>query len=227
MLEISGLQAGYGDGIVLHGLSLQVKPGECLGIMGRNGVGKTSLLKAIMGLLPAKAGRISWQGQTISKQETFSIARLGIGYVPQGREIFADLTVEENLMLGARGRPIDGAFTHFPSLLAKRHAAGGSLSGGQQQQLAIARVLVATPGLILLDEPSDGVQPSIVEDIAGVLLALRQETRITMLLVEQDITSVLRLCDRVVIMESGNIIAEHASAALRANPRLIERELAL
>jgi ABC-type branched-subunit amino acid transport system ATPase component len=227
MLDIAGLVAGYGEGTVLEHLSLTLRRGESLGIMGRNGVGKTSLLKSIMGLLPARSGDIRWLGESITRSEPFAIARRGIGYVPQGREIFSDLSVADNLRLAARGRPINAAFQFFPALAQKREALGGSLSGGQQQQLAIARVLIAEPKLLLLDEPSDGVQPSIVAEIGETLAAIRTERQIGMILVEQDIDLVLKLCDRVLVMEGGAFIAEHAAIALRLDPGLIERELAL
>jgi ABC-type branched-subunit amino acid transport system ATPase component len=227
MLEIADLVAGYGEGIVLDRISLTLQPGESLGIMGRNGVGKTSLLKSIMGLVPARSGSIRWQGKTIERCQPFEIARRGIGYVPQGREIFGELTVEDNLRLAARGRPIEAAFRHFQALAQKRGVSGGSLSGGQQQQLAIARVLLAEPDLMLLDEPSDGVQPSIVAEIGETLGVLRQASGMAMILVEQEINLVLKLCDRVVVMEAGAIVAEHPVSMLRDDPKRIERELAL
>jgi ABC-type branched-subunit amino acid transport system ATPase component len=228
MLEIDGLIAGYGEGIVFDGLSLTLRAGEALGVMGRNGVGKTTLLKAIMGLVRARAGRILFQSEDIARRQPFEIARRGIGYVPQGREIFADLTVAENLDLANQHRrDLATAFAAFPALEAKREAMGGSLSGGQQQQLAIARVLLAEPSLMLLDEPSDGVQPSVVAEIGERLGAIRKERGMAMILVEQDADLVLSLCDRVIFMEEGRIVAEHKVEALRADPQLIETAMAL
>ncbi len=228
MLEIENLVAGYGQGTVIDGISLSLAKGEALGVMGRNGVGKTALLKAIMGLLPPRVGRIRFQNEDIAGREPFEIARRGIGYVPQGREIFADLTVSDNLALANRsGRPIDAVLEAFPALRGKLDAMGASLSGGQQQQLAIARVLLAEPSLILLDEPSDGVQPSVVEEIGETLLEMRKSRNLALILVEQDADLVLRLCDRVIFIEEGRIIAEHSADALRADRFLVETTMAL
>lgn len=228
MLEINDLTAGYGQGTVLDRLSLHVAEGEALGVMGRNGVGKTTLLKAIMGLLPPRSGSIRFRSETISGRQPFEIARRGIGYVPQGREIFAELTVEENLALVRQKKAGTArAFEAFPALAGKRLALGGSLSGGQQQQLAIARVLIAEPKLLLLDEPSDGVQPSVVAEIGETLAGLRKAAGLAMILVEQDAALVLSLCDRVVFLEESSIHATYPAAALRANPELIETAMAL
>jgi ABC-type branched-subunit amino acid transport system ATPase component len=228
MLEISQLVAGYGGGVVLDGLSLSLREGEALGVMGRNGVGKTTLLRAIMGLSPPRSGTVHLYGKSLARLEPFAIARAGIGYVPQGREIFADLTVEENLALANRARrDTSEVFEDFPALQEKRFAAGGSLSGGQQQQLAIARVLLAAPKLMLLDEPSDGVQPSVVEEIGETLLRVRRRTGMGMILVEQEPDLVLKLCDRVIFLEAGHIVAEYDSERLKAEPRLIEQAMAL
>jgi urea ABC transporter ATP-binding protein UrtE len=228
LLEIEGLVAGYGEGVVFDGLSLSLAKGKALGVMGRNGVGKTTLLKAIMGLVRPRAGSITFAGEDIAGKPPFKIARRGIGYVPQGREIFADLTVADNLELAnQRRRGLDEAFAAFPALEAKREAMGGSLSGGQQQQLAIARVLLAEPALMLLDEPSDGVQPSVVEEIGERLAAIRKQRGMAMILVEQDIDLVLSLCDRVAFMEEGRIVATHDATALRDDPRIIETVMAL
>jgi ABC-type branched-subunit amino acid transport system ATPase component len=228
MLEIASLVAGYGQGTVIDGLSFALSAGESLGVMGRNGVGKTTLLKAIIGLLPPRSGNIRFKGEDIAGREPFEIARRGIGYVPQGREIFGDLTVEDNLTLANRkGRPLDAAFEAFPALRDKRTALGSSLSGGQQQQLAIARVLLAEPSLLLLDEPSDGVQPSVVEEIGETLARVKTARAMAMILVEQDVDLVLALCNRVIFLEEGRIVADYGVAALRADPRLIETAMAL
>ncbi len=227
MLELISLTSGYGGGTVLDQLSLTVGPSEALGVMGRNGVGKTTLLKTIMGLVPPRAGLMRFDGVEIGRR-SLSLSPAWHRLCAAGREIFADLTVAQNLSLALRpGVSLEPAYAAFPALRQKADALGGSLSGGQQQQLAIARVLLAEPKLILLDEPSDGVQPSVVAEIGETLAALRGERPIAMILVEQDAELVLRLCDRVVVMEEGRIVAEHSAGALRADPALLETVLAL
>ncbi len=226
LLEIEGLCAGYGTGTVIEDLSLRLRAGEVLGLLGRNGVGKTTLLKTLMGMIPPRAGRIFFAGADIAGWQNYRIARHGIGYVPQGREIFADFTVLENLRLGNLDRDdFSDIFTLFPDLAERRHERAGSFSGGQQQQLAIARALVAGPKLLLLDEPSEGVQPSIVAEIAEKLAAITRERGMSIVLVEQNIDMALGLCGRIAFMEGGRIAEEHNTAALRADPAPIERYL--
>ncbi len=227
-LRVEALVAGYGGGVVIDGLALVVAAGETVAILGRNGVGKTTLLRTIMGLNRPKAGTIHFSGERIDGREPFEIARAGIGYVPQGREIFAELTVEENLLLGDLKAPgVDDIYAIFPALAEKRRTAGGRLSGGQQQQLAIGRALMGKPKLLLLDEPSEGIQPSIVAELAEILASTVGERGMGLVLVEQNIDMALKLATRVDFMDQGRVVASDTVAALRASPRLIEEHMAL
>lgn len=227
-LTIDGLVAGYGQGVVLERLSLSVASGEAVALMGLNGAGKTTLLKTVMGLVRARAGTIDFGGERIEHRLPFEISRRGIAYVPQGREIFGDLTVEDNLLLGdlKAGRP-EEAYALFPALRDKRRAAAGSLSGGQQQQLAVARALMAHPKLLLLDEPSEGIQPSTVQDIATILGRIVAERGMGLVLVEQNIDMVLALTSRVIFIQHGHAAASESVSALRADPQLVETRLGL
>ncbi|MEZ5926489.1 MAG: ABC transporter ATP-binding protein [Hyphomicrobiaceae bacterium] len=227
-LKVEGVVAGYGGGVVIDDLSFAVAPGETVAILGRNGVGKTTLLRTIMGLRRPKRGTITFAGKRIDQREPFEIARSGIGYVPQGREIFAELTVEENLLLGnLRATGADEIYAIFPALAEKRRIQAGRLSGGQQQQLAIGRALMARPRLLLLDEPSEGIQPSVVGEIAGVLGRIVRESAMAIVLVEQNIEMALGLASRADLIDHGRIVASESTATLRANPHLIEQHMAL
>jgi urea ABC transporter ATP-binding protein UrtE len=227
-LTIEGLVAGYGGGVVLDGLSLSVADGEAVAILGRNGAGKTTLLRTVMGLNRPKAGAIRFGAKRIDGREPFEIARAGIGYVPQGREVFADLTVEENLILGdLKAADADDIYTVFPALAEKRKTQGGRLSGGQQQQLAIGRALMGRPRLLLLDEPSEGIQPSIVAELVEILGRIVRERKMGLILVEQNIDMAIALATRIDLMDQGQVVASDTAAALKANPRLIEEHMAL
>ncbi|MBN8997788.1 MAG: ABC transporter ATP-binding protein [Rhizobiales bacterium] len=227
-LVVSDLVAGYGGGVVLEGLSLDVPAGKSVALLGRNGVGKTTLLKTIMGLIHPKSGSITFAGHRIDRREPFQVARAGIGYVPQGREVFADLTVEENLLLGdLTASDADAVYAIFPALAEKRNSAGGRLSGGQQQQLAIGRALMAKPKLLLLDEPSEGIQPSVVDEIATILARTVKTEGMALLLVEQNVEIALRLTEQVCFIDQGRVVASETAAALRASPALIETHMAL
>jgi ABC-type branched-subunit amino acid transport system ATPase component len=227
-LDIVDAVAGYGEGTVLDGLSLTVEAGEAIALVGRNGAGKTTLLRLIMGLLPLRAGALRYGGASLAGMPTFAIARLGIGYVPQGREIFAELTVEENLRLGNLAAPdAEAAFKLFPSLAGRHAEPAGALSGGQQQQLAIARALMGRPGLLLLDEPSEGIQPSVVAEITAALTAVAARTGMGLVLVEQDMDMALQLATRFVFIETGRIVATHLRHEVVADAGLLERHLAL
>ena len=227
-LVVENLVAGYGQGTVLDGLSLTLAPGEALALIGRNGAGKTTLLKTIMGLVRPRSGAIRFGGTRIDHRAPFEVSRRGIAYVPQGREIFVDLTVEENLLLGnLDASDAAEAFAIFPALVGRRKDAAGGLSGGQQQQLAIGRALMAHPQVILLDEPSEGIQPSIVLEITAILRRIAGERGMGLILVEQNIDMVLALCDRAVFIERGRTVGEAATAALRADPALIEQHLTI
>jgi urea ABC transporter ATP-binding protein UrtE len=227
-LRIEGLVAGYGGGVVIDNLSFSVAHGETVALLGRNGVGKTTLLRTIMGLNRPKGGTIRFAGMRIDNREPFEIARSGIGYVPQGREIFQELTVEENLLLGnLKASGADEIYAIFPALAEKRRTQGGRLSGGQQQQLSIGRALMGKPRLLLLDEPSEGIQPSVVGEIAVILGRIARETGMAMVLVEQNIEMALGLASRADFMDNGRIVATENVATLRANPQLIEKHMAL
>lgn len=232
-LSLAGVVAGYGQGTVLNGVDLDVGDGERVGLLGRNGAGKTTLMRVLMGLVPARAGEIGFGGRPIRALETFRIARLGLAYVPQGREIFADFSVEQNLLLGCiaqagrAGRDLSPAFEAFPWLHARRGERAGSLSGGQQQQLAIGRAIVARPRLLLLDEPLEGVQPSVVDEIVDALARLCDASGMGLLLVEQNVDVVLALCGRVAFIESGEVRESLPSEAVRGDTLRLERYLGL
>lgn len=231
MLAINSINQYYGQSHILWNLSLNLKQGTCGCLIGRNGVGKTTLLKCITGLLPIKDGAISLNGYDINKLATEARARNGIGYVPQGREIFPLLTVEENLRisLGARkdkARFIPGLiYELFPVLKEMKHRRGGDLSGGQQQQLAIGRALVLDPKLLILDEPTEGIQPNVVRDIGEVIRKLNRELGLTVLLVEQKLPFARRVADDFFIMEKGSVVATGPITNL--NDGLVQRYLSV
>ncbi|URN96373.1 MAG: urea ABC transporter ATP-binding subunit UrtE [Candidatus Pristimantibacillus lignocellulolyticus] len=214
MLSVKQIESGYGESIILRDVSIEVKPGQVVCIMGRNGVGKSTLTKTIMGALKSRTGSISYNNQDITKLPPYERSRLGIGYVPQGREIFAQLTVQENLLLGleANGSVKDGvpqsAIEKFPVLPSMYSRKGGDLSGGQQQQLAFARALASKPKLLLLDEPTEGIQPSIVQDIQDVIRGIKSQGDTAILLVEQSIDFVKSVADYYYIIEKGSIVSE-------------------
>ncbi len=231
MLKIDNVNQHYGQSHILWGLSMEVREGTCGCLIGRNGVGKTTLLKCITGLLPITDGQILFNGKDISKLTPEARARTGIGYVPQGREIFPQLTVEENLKisLGARKDRIsqvpDHIYELFPVLLEMRHRRGGDLSGGQQQQLAIGRALGLDPKLLILVEPTEGIQPNIVRDIGDVIRRLNSELGITVLLVEQKLPFARRVADDFFIMEKGSIQA--AGPIDDLNDELVQKYLSV
>jgi branched-chain amino acid transport system ATP-binding protein len=222
MLEAENLHAGYGTVPVLTGVDLAVAGGEFVGILGHNGMGKTTLLKTLIGILPVTRGRLRLAGQDITRMAPHARARLGLGYVPQGREIFPGLSVMDNLRFAAaaRGRvdplALEAALEAFPRLRPLLERAGGALSGGEQQLLALARCLVQQPRLLLLDEPTEGIQPSIIEEIAQKLAEFRQDRGLTMILVEQNLDFIKGLSDRVLIIQKGRIVREVAPEQLDA-----------
>ncbi|MGZ8225461.1 MAG: urea ABC transporter ATP-binding subunit UrtE [Methylococcaceae bacterium] len=229
MLKIEGLNQFYKQSHTLWDIDLEIPQGACLCLMGRNGVGKTTLLQCIMGLLPIASGSILLEGQDISKLPAESRAPLSVGFVPQGREIFSLLTVEENLKTGLGARK-DGlkeiperVFEIFPVLKQMLHRRGGDLSGGQQQQLAIGRALVIEPTLLILDEPTEGIQPNIVKEIGDIIVRLNKEHGLTVLLVEQKLHFARRVTDRFTIMEKGRLVAGGAIDQL--NDSIIQRYL--
>ncbi len=213
VLELSGLTATYGEGLVLHGIDLTAKKGRVTCLVGRNGVGKSTTLRAIMGLIKTPSGSIKLDGEDITRLSTDARAHRGIGYVPQGREIFPQITVEENLLLGLEAnkavKSIDPEiFTLFPILKEFLPRKGGDLSGGQQQQLAIARALVAKPKLLILDEPTEGIQPSIIQDIGHVIRQLVEHGGPTIFIVEQYLEFVMEIADDYYVMDKGSIIMQ-------------------
>jgi urea transport system ATP-binding protein len=221
MLTVQGLSVSYGESRILWDVHLHVPQGQVVCLMGRNGVGKSTLLKSIMGLFRARTGSILFDGQDLAALSPEERARQGIGYAPQGREIFPSLTVLENLLVGlvARGQRNgsipEEVFRLFPVLKTMLTRKGGVLSGGQQQQLAIARALVTRPRLLLLDEPTEGIQPSIILEIEEVVRRIREEGKISVLLVEQYLEFAKRLADSYAIMEKGSIVSEGTMRELR------------
>ena len=222
MLEVRGLNQSYGESHILWDASLKVEAGSCTCLMGRNGVGKTTLLRSLMGLVPVKTGSIEFDGRTITNATPYQRARAGIGFVPQGREIFARLSVEENLRMGLAtqpaGTPIPPElFELFPVLKQMLHRRGGDLSGGQQQQLAIARALAAKPKLLVLDEPTEGIQPSIIKDIGRVIRMLADRGDMAILLVEQYYDFAQELADDYLVMERGEVLARGRGKDMEAD----------
>jgi urea transport system ATP-binding protein len=222
MLQIEGLNQYYGSSHILRDVNLEVAAGSCACLMGRNGVGKTTLLQCIMGVLPARSGHIFLEGKDLLPLPVERRAALGIGYVPQGRQIFPLLTVRENMELslpmrrdGLRSIP-SFIFDFFPVLGEMLHRRGGDLSGGQQQQLAIARALVLEPRLLILDEPTEGIQPNIVRDIAETNRRLKAQMGLTVLLVEQKVPFARRMADAYMIMDRGHIVAQGSMQGLDA-----------
>ena len=213
MLSMSGVNQYYGGSHILRDVDLQAEAGQITVVLGRNGVGKTTLLKSLMGLVPIRTGSIALGGQALEKATPFERARAGLGYVPQGREIFARLTVEENLLMGLAGKPAgtplpQEIFEWFPVLHEMRKRRGGDLSGGQQQQLAIGRALAAGPKVLVLDEPTEGIQPSIIKDIGRVIRKLADQGAMAIVLVEQYYDFARELADSYIVMERGSVLAQ-------------------
>ena len=219
MLGVESLHAGYGDIPVLTGVSFTVAPGSFVGILGHNGMGKTTLLKTLVGILPATAGEIRFEGQPITRLSCDRRVRRGIGYVQQGRGIFPGLSVRDNLRFasvaaGRRAAALDAVLAEFPRLAPLLDRPGGALSGGEQQLLALARALVQQPRILLLDEPTEGIQPSIIEEIVDRLRGIRTSRGLTVLLVEQNVDFVKALSDRVLLIGKGTITREVAATDL-------------
>ena len=222
MLKVEGINQYYGGSHILRNVGFEAKLGEVTVVLGRNGVGKTTLLKSLMGVVPVKTGSVRLDGQPITRDTSYERARKGIGYVPQGREIFGRLTVEENLRMGLAykpaGTPIPAElFELFPVLKQMLHRRGGDLSGGQQQQLAIARALAAGPKLLILDEPTEGIQPSIIKDIGRVIRMLADRGTMAIVLVEQFYDFAAELADQYLVMERGEVIQRGRGADMEAD----------
>jgi branched-chain amino acid transport system ATP-binding protein len=232
ILAVDGVFTAYGLSQVLFGVSLEVAAGECVCLLGRNGVGKTTTIRSVMGLTPPREGRVVWKGQDIAGRQPYQIAALGIGFVPEDRRIFADLTVWENLDVAARSRggttawTIERVFDLFPQLRELVDRQGGFLSGGEQQMLTIARTLMGNPELLLLDEPSEGLAPLVVDHLKEQIARLKQDG-LTILLAEQNVDFCLDLADRVYVLEKGRIRYEGTAASFREDESIRAQYLAL
>ena len=213
MLNVANLEVGYGQSTVIRDLNFSLEKNQTIAIMGRNGMGKTTLFKSLIGVLPSNSGSISLDETEVSDMESYLRVKHGIAYVPQGRMIFPSLSVKENIETGlewTKSKKIpEDIFALFPVLHDMRNRKGGNLSGGQQQQLAIARALVTNPKVLLLDEPTEGIQPSIIKDIADVLNEIRELRKISIIVSEQVLHFALAVADRILVMESGNIVFEN------------------
>jgi urea transport system ATP-binding protein len=220
MLQVKDVFVSYGQSEALHGVSFEAARNEIVAIMGRNGMGKTTLFKALMGVLPVKGGAIELDGADVSKDESFRRVAKGLAYVPQGRQIFSSLSVEENIRTGMeqiKSRRIpDEIYALFPVLYEMRNRKGGNLSGGQQQQLAIARALVSEPKVLLLDEPTEGIQPSVIKDIARALHEIRKLREITIVVSEQVLSFAMDVADRLFVIEGGRLVHESPRDAIDA-----------
>jgi branched-chain amino acid transport system ATP-binding protein len=232
LLAISGLEAGYGEAQVLFGIDLVVREGEVVSLMGRNGMGKTTTVLALMGLLPLTAGSITFDGRRIAGEPPFRIAQAGIGLVPEGRQIFPTLTVEENLVATAAprgGRPgwtLEQIYTFLPRLADRRRHWGDQLSGGEQQMLAIGRALMTNPRLLVLDEATEGLAPLIRKEIWDRLAALKRDG-LSILVIDKTVDALMQLCDRHLILEKGRVAWQGTSAALAADPEARDRYLSV
>ncbi|MDQ3661041.1 MAG: ABC transporter ATP-binding protein [Actinomycetota bacterium] len=227
MLRLEDVHAGYGPTTVLRGFNLDVADKQTVAVLGRNGVGKTTALRAITGILPLQRGTITFDGKDLSRLPVHERSRRGIAYVPQGRDIFPGLTVLDNLRVAAYGsrqqnweEQLDAMFADFPVLAEKSNARGGSLSGGQQQILALARALMTSPRILLLDEPSEGIQPSILDQIADTLRTVNEQRGIPVLLVEQNLDFVFRLATRVHLVDKGQVVRELSTEELLGDKEL-------
>ena len=231
MLRLNDVHVHIGKLHILQGVNLEVKPGECAALLGRNGVGKTTTLRAIMGLARKSAGTVEFDGFDLAQCEPHEVPRRGVGYVPQGRGIFPGLTVQENLTIGLPSRRGDPereqyVFGCFPRLKERLRQAGSTLSGGEQQMLAIARCLMMRPKLIILDEPTEGIMPRLVSQIRREIHRINQ-SGVSILLVEQNVETALRLCPRVFLMEKGTVVYSGAAQELKAQPEIVHRYLGL
>jgi branched-chain amino acid transport system ATP-binding protein len=230
LLRVSALVAGYGPVRILHQVELSVAPSQRWAVLGRNGVGKTTLLKAIMGLADVAQGAIQWDGQDITGWTTRQRAMAGLGYVPQTRDIFPSLSVAENLVAGLKGRPrkcIDEAYELFPRLAQRRDNAGTQLSGGEQQMLSVARTLLGQPRLLLLDEPLEGLAPIICQELMQAFERLARDHSVAVVLVEQKTDAALRFAQQALILDRGAVVHTGTSAQLSAQPSLLEQHVGL
>lgn len=227
MLSAIDLVSGYYGTPVVRGVNLEVEAGEIVALMGRNGAGKTTLLRTLMGLIPAQSGSVYLDGRDVTRKPAYFRARAGMGYVPQGRQVFPALSVRDNLLVGAKGhtrkaveREIERVLESFPALRAKVSDVGGSLSGGQQQMLAIARALIPSPRVLLLDEPCEGLQPSIIEELLVILRPIAHGRRLAVLLVEQNLEFAANLAGRAYLMNKGEIVHQLDAATVAVDKGL-------
>lgn len=225
MLEIRNLSAGYGSGLALDDVSFTVAPGEVVAVLGTNGAGKTTLMRCLSGLLPIRGGTMTWQGRDLVGAKPWARATLGLGHVPEGRQVFPDMTVEEHLVMAARhardaDSPFDRDFVYelFPRLREREHQTGGTLSGGEQQMLALGRALMLRPELLLLDEPSHGLAPVVVEQISDMIARIAQH--VTVLLVEQNLLLPRRIAERAVVLERGVVALEGPAQEILSGQRI-------
>jgi urea transport system ATP-binding protein len=220
MLEIADYHVAYGQSEVLHGLNVNVAPNEIVAIMGRNGMGKTTLMKALMGIIPAKTGSVRMNGAELGAMKSYERVAKGLAYVPQGRMIFSTMTVQENIETGlvasGESKVPGDIYELFPVLLEMKGRRGGNLSGGQQQQLAIARALATKPKVLLLDEPTEGIQPSIIQEMARTLKRIRDERGLSIVVSEQVLSFALDIADRVLVIENGEIVSDAPRASVDA-----------
>ncbi|SEB22431.1 ABC transporter ATP-binding protein [Variovorax sp. YR216] len=226
ILELKGVVAGYGPTTVLNELSFAIAAQQRLAMIGRNGVGKTTALRAIMGLVPLRSGRVIFRGQDISTLAPHQRAELGLGYVPQTRDIFPSLTVDENLLAGLKRRPrnaLDEAYTLFPRLAERRRNGGTQLSGGEQQMLSVARALLGQPSLLLLDEPLEGLAPLIRQELLRAFRHMSQQTGITVVIVEQQVDEALGYAERALVLDHGAVVHSDGAASLLADTEALER----
>jgi branched-chain amino acid transport system ATP-binding protein len=226
LLEVEALEAGYGAGAVLFGVGFAIGEGEAVSLLGRNGMGKTTTVRTVMGLLPAAAGRVGFAGSDITRLPPHRVARAGIGLVPEGRQIFPNLSVRENLVAAARGRgwTLQRVYDLFPRLRERRDHGGAALSGGEQQMLAIGRALMTNPRLLVLDEATEGLAPAVRVDIWRCLERLRAEG-LSLLIIDRGLEALMRLCDRHYIIDKGRIVWQGSSEALAADPQLRRERL--
>jgi urea transport system ATP-binding protein len=223
IIDVAELWAGYGATPILQGVTMSVSRGEIVGVIGRNGVGKSTLMRCLIGLLQTRRGTISFMGQDVTALEADARARAGFGYIPQGRDVFPQMTVEENLQVGELiggpgGKKLpELVYEYFPRLKERRRQAAGTMSGGEQQQLAIGRALIGNPSLMILDEPSEGIQPSIVQHICEALRSFRNELGTTIIFVEQNLDTILAIAERCYIMEKGKITRSLAGREVNEN----------
>lgn len=229
MFEVKNLNVAYGQSQVLHGIDLAVAPGEIVAVVGRNGMGKSTLMKSLIGVIPSRSGQIKIDGSDVSNLQSHARVSRGLAYVPQGRQIFGTMTVRENIETGlvvtGKSEVPDEIYSLFPILWEFHNRRGGNLSGGQQQQLAIARALASNPKILLLDEPTEGIQPSIIKDIAKVLREIRQLRNLCIVVCEQVLSFILDVADRMLVLENGRIV--HAATREHVNEAEIASFLAV